>query len=145
MVLATYYELLKEYVSFKTVHDTTTFSFEAEKTIKWLSDLFMKHQFEVKEYSTYDIPLLLATHIQNKNLPTALIYTYYDLPLIDISPNWKNNPYNLYLGKEEIIGRGVAENKGQFMLYLTTMFHLLQHNQLGYNVIFLIDGTQHKV
>ncbi|MDR2190980.1 MAG: hypothetical protein LBP53_07640 [Candidatus Peribacteria bacterium] len=96
-MLATYYELLKEYISFKTVHDTTTFSSEAEKTIKRLAKLFVKHQFEVQEYHIDDIPLLVATFHQNKNLPTGLIYTNYDLALQEISAEWKNPPFNLYL------------------------------------------------
>jgi glutamate racemase len=111
MVLATYYELLKEYIGFKTIQDTTQFASEAEKTIKRLSQLLKKHNFELQEQSIENTPTLIAKYIQNKNLPTGLIYTNYDLELLEISPERKNNPFNLYLGKDEIIGRGVAENK----------------------------------
>ncbi|MDR0369225.1 MAG: hypothetical protein LBH96_01470 [Candidatus Peribacteria bacterium] len=145
MVLASYYELLKEYISFKTIQDTTQFASEAEKTIKWLSQLLRKHNFEIQEQDIDNTPILIAKYIQNKNLPTGLIYTNYDLELQEISPEWKNNPFNLYLGKEEIIGRGVAENKGQFIIYLTSILNLIEQDKLGYNIIFLIDGTQNKV
>jgi pyruvate-formate lyase-activating enzyme len=97
MVLATYYELLKDYISFKTIHDTNGFATEAEKTVKRLANLLAKQNFEIKEYSINDTPLLVAKCVQNKNLPTALIYTNYDLELQDISAEWKNNPFNLYL------------------------------------------------
>jgi acetylornithine deacetylase/succinyl-diaminopimelate desuccinylase-like protein len=130
MVLATYYELLKDYISFKTIHDTTTFATEAEKAVKRIANLLTKNHFEVKEYNVDDTPILIAKFVQNKNLPTALIYTNYDLQLQEISSDWKNNPFNLYLGKEEIIGRGVAESKGQFVIYLATILNLLQNDQL---------------
>jgi acetylornithine deacetylase/succinyl-diaminopimelate desuccinylase-like protein len=97
MVLATYYELLKEYISFKTIHDTNQFTTEAEKTIKRLATLLAKQNFEIKEYSIHDTPILVAKYVQNKNLPTVLIYTNYDLELQEISAERKNNPFNLYL------------------------------------------------
>lgn len=130
MVLATYYELLKDYIGFKTIHDTSTFTSEAEKTVRWLANLFVKHHFEVHEYSVDDTPVLVAKFNQNKNLPTGLIYTNYDLELQEISSERKNNPFNLYLGKDEIIGRGVAENKGQFIVYLTAILELIAHEKL---------------
>ena len=97
MVLTTYYELLKEYTSFKTIHDTSTFASEAEKTIRWLTHFFVQHRFQVQEYSIDDTPILVAQFHQNKNLPTGLIYTHYDLELQEISSEWKNHPFNLYL------------------------------------------------
>jgi hypothetical protein len=97
MLLATYYELLKEYISFKTIHDTATFTSEAENALQRLADLFVKHKFEVHTYSVDDTPLLIASFNQNKNLPTGLIYTNYDLNSQEISSEWKNNPFNLYL------------------------------------------------
>ena len=97
MVLATYYELLKEYLSFKTVHDTSTFSSEAEKTIKRMASVFMKYKFEVHEHTVNDVPILIARFDQNKNLPTGLVYTNYDLDLQEISSERKNNPFSLYL------------------------------------------------
>ncbi|MDR0859729.1 MAG: hypothetical protein LBO09_01770 [Candidatus Peribacteria bacterium] len=130
MVLSTYYELLKDYISFKTLHDTSTFVSEAEKMVKWLANLFVKYHFEVHEYSVDDIPLLVAKFVQNKNLPTCLIYTNYDLQLQEVTTDWKNNPFNLYLGKEEIIGRGVAENKGPFIIYLSTILSLIANEKL---------------
>ncbi|MDR0282561.1 MAG: peptidase dimerization domain-containing protein [Candidatus Peribacteria bacterium] len=39
----------------------------------------------------------------------------------------------------------MAEHKGQFMIYLTTILHLIENNKLGYNITLLIDGTQNKV
>lgn len=145
MVLASYYELLKEYIGFKTIQDTTQFTSEAEKTIKWLSQLLRKYNFEIQEQNIDNTPILTAKYIQNKNLPTGLIYTNYDLELLEISQERKNNPFNLYLGKDEIIGRGVAENKGQFIIYLSSIFKLIEEEKLGYNIIFLIDGTQNKI
>ncbi|MDR2541636.1 MAG: hypothetical protein LBD11_08010 [Candidatus Peribacteria bacterium] len=130
MVLSTYYELLKDYISFKTLHDTSTFASEAEKTVKWLANLFSKYRFEVQEYSVDDIPVLTAKFVQNKNLPTCLIYTNYDLQSQEITADWKNNPFNLYLGKDEIIGRGVAENKGPFIIYLSTVLYLIANDKL---------------
>ncbi|MDR3168298.1 MAG: hypothetical protein LBU27_00610 [Candidatus Peribacteria bacterium] len=97
MELSTYYELLKDYISFKTLQDTSTFAAEAEKTVKWLAALFLKQQFEVREYSVDDTPILMARYLQNKNLPTCLIYTNYDLPLQEITTERKNNPFHLYL------------------------------------------------
>jgi len=145
MPLATYYELLRDVVSFKTLHNTSSFISEADKMISWFATLFTKYHFEVQTYVVDDIPLLVARYVQNKNLPTGLIYTHYDLQVQEISSEWKNNPFNLYLGKEEIIGRGVAENKGQFMMYVTSILDLIEQGKLGYNVLFLIDGTQGKV
>jgi len=97
MVLAKYYELLKEYISFRTIHDTNQFSSEAEKSMQRLKQLLTSAGFEVKEYYQDDIPVLIAKYILNKNLPTALIYTNYDSECFEISSEWKNNPFHLYL------------------------------------------------
>jgi hypothetical protein len=70
MELSTYYELLRDYISFKTLHTTSSFTNEAEKTLKRLANLFTKYHFEVNEYNVDDIPILIAKIIQNKNLPT---------------------------------------------------------------------------
>lgn len=111
MNFTAYYEFLKEYVSFQTLQDSVNFQAEAEKTIKRLGKVFLKNGFETQEYLVNDIPLLVSKFVHNKNLPTGLIYTHYDMLMPEISSEWKNNPFNLYLGKEEIIGKGVAENK----------------------------------
>ncbi|MDR0607470.1 MAG: hypothetical protein LBG52_03805 [Candidatus Peribacteria bacterium] len=97
MELSTYYELLRDYISFKTIHNTLTFASEAEKTVKWFAGIFAKYQFETREYSVDDTPILVAKYLRNKNLPTGLIYTHYDLSLQEITTEWKNNPFNLYL------------------------------------------------
>ena len=130
MVLSRYYELLKEYIAFNTIQDSKSFSKEAELTMKWLNNLLKKQNFDIQEYSVDDCPILIAKQIQNQNLPTCLIYTNYDLELQEISPEWKNNPFHLYLGKDEVIGRGVAENKGQFIIYLASILELIEQNKL---------------
>ncbi|GHW02924.1 hypothetical protein AGMMS50249_7100 [candidate division SR1 bacterium] len=145
MPLATYYELLKDYIEFQTIQDTTIFAIEAEKTINRFSKILKKSGFEVQNHAIQSIPTLVAKYIHNKNLPTVIIYTYYDLIMSEVSNDWKNNPFNLYLGKDEIIGKGVAENKGQFLACLTSISHLIDEGKLGYNVIFLIDGCQNHI
>ena len=145
MNFTAYYEFLKEYVSFQTLQDSVNFQAEAEKTIKRLGKVFLKNGFETQEYLINDIPLLVSKFVHNKNLPTGLIYTHYDMLMPEISSEWKNNPFNLYLGKEEIIGKGVAENKWPFCIYLTTILELIKEDKLWYNVIFLVDGGQYRV
>ncbi len=140
-----YYEFLKEYISFQTLQNSVNFNAEAEKTIKWLEKIFLKNGFKTQEYLVNDIPLLVSKYVYNKNLPTGLIYTHYDMLMPEISSDWKNNPFSLYLGKEDIIGKWVAENKGPFCVYLTTILDLIKEDKLWYNVIFLIDGSQHCV
>ncbi|MFA5748288.1 MAG: M20/M25/M40 family metallo-hydrolase [Candidatus Absconditabacterales bacterium] len=141
-MLAEYYQLLKEFVSFKSISADQNFSDEIKKTAERLKKLFETNGFQSKIFPGYGNPILFATYNLNKSLPTCLIYGHYDVHFADKKEGRKKDPFSLHIGKDKVFGRGVVDNKGQILIHLLNIFHLIKDGKLGYNIIFLIQGDK---
>lgn len=143
-MFAEYYELLKSYISFKTVFGSKDFWLEAKKTVEWLWKLFQKNQIPFSlDLLESDSPVILALLQHDPSLPTVLVYSHYDLSAEWMDQKWKEDPFHLFLGKEDLIAKGVAEEKWCFMFFLKEIFSAREENRLAYNVKFLVSGDYH--
>jgi len=141
-MLAKYYQFLKELVELKTI------SWEKKSTpdIKKAS-ILLKERSENSGMKSiivewYDNPIVVSSYVFDKNLPTCLIYWHYDVQPAHKSEWWKQDPFSLYIGKDKIFGRWVADNKWQFLIHFLTVGELIKSKKLWYNVIFLIEGNE---
>lgn len=101
-----------------------------------------EHNFAVDIISGYGNPIVLGSYIHNDTLPTCLVYGHYDVQAAERDDGWKYDPFSLHLGKDKIYGRGVADNKGQFLIHLVNIFSLIKEKRLGYNIIILLAGDE---
>lgn len=141
-MLAQYYNLLKDIISYKTVSVQNGSFPEMQAMVQYFSKLFQEHDCEVEVVSGYGNPIVLASYLHNPKLPTCLIYGHYDVQGADKKDGRKHDPFSLYLGKEKIYGRGVADNKWQFLIHLLTIFDLIKKKNLCYNIKIVLDGDK---
>ncbi|WP_327674177.1 MULTISPECIES: M20 family metallopeptidase [unclassified Streptomyces] len=87
-------------------------------------------------------PFLVARRTEAEGLPTLLTYGH-----ADVQPGhpdrWRTglDPWRLTVEGERWYGRGVADNKGQHLVNLVALEHVIGQRQgtLGYNVVVLLE------
>ena len=138
-MLAQYYHILKDIISYKTVSWASESFPEMQAMSKYLFKLFQEHNFDVEIVTGYGNPIVLASYVHNPKLPTCLIYGHYDVQTATKSDGRKYDPFSLHLGKEKIYGRGVADDKWQFLIHLLTIFDLIKNKNLCYNIKVILE------
>lgn len=139
---AAYYQILKELIAIQSISVDTEHMNDIEKIAIYLNTMLQDNGFVSEILHGYGNPLVLGKFSVDKSLPTMLLYGHYDVQTADFT-EWRNNdPFSLYISKDKIYGRGVADNKGQFLIHLLTIFNLIQTKKLGYNVIVLLEGNE---
>jgi acetylornithine deacetylase/succinyl-diaminopimelate desuccinylase-like protein len=86
-------------------------------------------------------PFLLATRIEDPNLPTVLGYGHGDV-IRGLDVQWAEglSPWRLTVRGDRWYGRGVADNKGQHLVNLTALQAVLEtRGSLGFNAKMLIE------
>ncbi len=142
LMLATYYQILKELVAFKSISVDKQFSDDIEKTAIYLNALLQDNWLSSEIIHGYGNPVVFGKFFVDKSLPTMLLYGHYDVQ-IAVDTEWrKHDPFSLYIGKDKIYGRGVSDNKWQFLIHLLTIFNLIQSKNLWYNVTVLIEWNE---
>ena len=87
----------------------------------------------------YGNPIVIARYHHDDSLPTVLIYGHYDVQPAEQQDGWKQSPFDLQQTPERLIARGAIDNKGQCAIHMITVFELIKQNNLGYNVVFMIE------
>ena len=142
LMLASYYQILKELIAIPSVSVDAHHMDDNEKIALYLNALLHDNGFISEIVHGYGNPLVLGKFSVNPSLPTMLLYGHYDVQTARIDEWWEHDPFSLYIGKDKIYGRGVADNKGQFLIHLLTIFDLIQSKKMWYNVIVLLEGNE---
>lgn len=104
---------------------------------KWLTALgFRCDRHEVEGH-----PFLVAQRVEGADLPTILSYSHGDV-VPGMEDRWSDGrePWTLTEVGDDWFGRGIADNKGQFLVNLTALETVLaQRGQLGANMTWLIE------
>ncbi len=86
-------------------------------------------------------PVLLATRIEDSKLPTFICYGHGDV-VLGMEGRWANgrDPWRLSFEGERVYGRGVVDNKGQHLVHLSAIAHIIAaRGKLGFNHKILIE------
>ena len=86
-------------------------------------------------------PVLLATRIEDASLPTFICYGHGDV-VLGMEGRWNEDrdPWALSFDGDRVYGRGVADNKGQHLVHMAAIEHILAtRGSLGFNHKFLIE------
>lgn len=97
--------------------------------------------FTVARHAADGHPFLIAQRMEGSGLPTILSYSHGDV-VPGMEGRWSDglDPWTLTEVGEDWFGRGIADNKGQFLVNLTAVETILaQSGALGVNVIWLIE------
>jgi acetylornithine deacetylase/succinyl-diaminopimelate desuccinylase-like protein len=153
-IYSSYFKKLKSATAIKSISTDKKYSKELLKQVKWVEKEFKKAGFKVKKYHKYGNTILLGTLNVNKNYPTVLHYGHYDIqPAHQTKQDkntkknasnaiWKTDPFKVVEKDKKLYGRGVVDNKGQFLVYLTAVEALKKANKLKYNVKFIVEGNE---
>ena len=86
-------------------------------------------------------PFLIATRIEDANLPTVLSYGHGDV-IRGLDAQWRPGlaPWVLSEEGDKLFGRGTADNKGQHTINIGALHSVLKaRGRLGFNVKLLIE------
>lgn len=138
-----YIQLLKDFVSFKTVSTDSAFKGEMNKAVAWISKLCKAHGFSVSLLKGPNTnPVVCASYMVNKKAKTVLVYGHYDVQPAQKEEGWKTNPFVLTKKDQRYVARGVVDNKGQVLAHMVAVFDAIKNKTLKYNVTFLIEGNE---
>ncbi len=138
-----YKNLLKEYVSFKSISTDEIYKEEMNKTVSWLSQTLKKYKFEVKVWEgKISNPVVFAEYTISKDAETILIYGHYDVQPAEKEDGWKSDPFTLAESKGKLLARGVVDNKGQNLVHIVAIGELIKNNELKYNIKFMLEGNE---
>ena len=84
-MLERYIELMKPFISLRSISTDPQYKEELEKTATFLVDLLESHGFEAKAITGYSNPIIYAHYVVDPDAPTYLIYGHYDVQPADIS------------------------------------------------------------
>lgn len=97
--------------------------------------------FEIHRVDVNGHPFLIAQRIEDARLPRVLTYSHGDV-VPGMAGDWEEarDPWTLTEAGDLWFGRGIADNKGQFLVNLTAVEALLEaRGALGFNLIWLIE------
>ena len=137
-----YRDILSKLVSFKSISTNDNFIDDIENIVNFLENLFKQFGFYVEIIRGYSNPIVYASYVVDESYKTALIYGHYDVQPASIEDGWFSEPFNLTEKDNRFYARGVADNKGQFLVYLITITNLIKTNNLKYNIKFIIEGNE---
>ncbi len=80
---------------------------------------------------------------KNPNAKTLLFYNHYDVQPEDPLELWNSNPYVLTVDGNFMYGRGVADDKGEFLTRLKAVEYILkEYEDVPCNIKFIVEGEE---
>ena len=91
---------------------------------------------------TINNPVIFAEiPAKQKNMPTVLFYGHYDVQPARDRELWDSEPFVPEIRNGRMYGRGVADNKGQFLTQLLAVEAFLKNTEeVPVNVKIILDG-----
>jgi len=134
-----YVRILKELVSYRSV--TSWGLDEVRDCASYLSDLLKERGFKVSVKSYGGAPVVLAE--VGSGSKSFIMYNHYDVQPTDPLDLWRSDPFNLDARDGLLVGRGVADNKGNIVARIAAVDSLLDYlDVLDLRVKFLIEGEE---
>jgi acetylornithine deacetylase/succinyl-diaminopimelate desuccinylase-like protein len=106
-----------------------------------IAGMFAEIGFATEIISGPHPPIMLASRIEDDVLATLLSYSHADT-VPGMHDLWTHGakPWQLSRRNGALFGRGVADNKGQFLVNLTALRHVLRdQGRLGFNLHWIVE------
>ncbi|OAN73986.1 hypothetical protein A8B78_17720 [Jannaschia sp. EhC01] len=132
---------LAELIGFRTDAKAPDSGPDLSAYLDHISQWFAALGFSVTRHTQDGHLFLVAQRLEGADLPTILSYSHGDV-VPGMAGRWRNDldPWTLTQVGEDWFGRGIADNKGQFLVNLTALETVLgQRGRLGANVTWLIE------
>jgi acetylornithine deacetylase/succinyl-diaminopimelate desuccinylase-like protein len=117
---------------------------DCRRTAEWIAaDLERIGMEHVEVAETGGHPIVYADWLHAPDAPTVLVYCHYDVQPVDPLELWTSPPFEPVVDGDRILGRGVADDKGQLHLHLRATEALLAtRGGLPVNLKFAFEGEE---
>lgn len=137
-----YLEQMKKFIAYHSISTDEQYKNDMSQTANYLIKLLNSHGCETQSITGYGNPIVVASYVVDKKLPTCLVYGHYDVQPADIS-EWRNqDPFAMEVTDEKIIARWAVDNKGQIMIHVISIINAIQNGDLQYNIKFMIEWDE---
>ena len=117
---------------------------DCRRTAEWIAaDLERIGMEHVEVAETAGNPVVYADWLHADGAPTVVVYCHYDVQPVDPLDLWTSPPFEPVVVGDRILGRGVADDKGQLHLHLRATEALLAtRGRLAVNLKFVFEGEE---
>jgi acetylornithine deacetylase/succinyl-diaminopimelate desuccinylase-like protein len=137
-------ESYKELVRIPSISALPEHAADCRRTAEWIvADLERIGMEHAAVAETGGHPMAYADWLHAPGAPTVLVYCHYDVQPVDPLDLWTSPPFEPVVEGHRILGRGVADDKGQLHLHLRAAEALLAtRGSLPVNLKFVFEGEE---
>ena len=137
-------ESYKELVRIPSISALPEHTGDCRRAADWIAaDLERIGMEHVEVAETGGHPVVYADWLYADGAPTVLVYCHYDVQPVDPLELWTSPPFEPVVVGDRILGRGVADDKGQLHLHLRATEALLAtRGSLPVNLRFVFEGEE---
>jgi acetylornithine deacetylase/succinyl-diaminopimelate desuccinylase-like protein len=137
-------ESYKELVRIPSISALPEHAADCRRTAEWIAADLERIGMEGVEVSeTGGHPVVYADWLHATDAPTVLVYCHYDVQPVDPLELWTSPPFEPVVEGHRILGRGVADDKGQLHLHLRAIEALLAtRGRLPVNLRIVFEGEE---
>jgi acetylornithine deacetylase/succinyl-diaminopimelate desuccinylase-like protein len=137
-------ESYKELVRIPSISALPEHAPDCRRAAEWIAaDLERIGMEHVELAETGGHPIVYADWLHADGAPTVLVYCHYDVQPVDPLDLWTSPPFEPVVVGNRILGRGVADDKGQLHLHLRAIEALLgTRGRLPINLRIVFEGEE---
>ena len=137
-------ESYKELIRIPSISAIPEYAADCRRAAEWIAaDLERIGMEHVEVAETGGHPVVYADWLNAAGAPTVLVYCHYDVQPVDPLELWTSPPFEPVVVGDRILGRGVADDKGQLHLHLRATEALLAtRRRLPVNLRFVFEGEE---
>ena len=138
---------LFQLIAIKSVSTDPAFAKDCQDAAEWLSKELASLGFEASVRPTQGHPMVVAHgKAPRPDVPHLLFYGHYDVQPPDPLELWETPPFEPRIKDAEtgqqIVGRGVADDKGQLMTFIEAVRAFKETGDLPCKISFLLEGEE---
>jgi acetylornithine deacetylase/succinyl-diaminopimelate desuccinylase-like protein len=117
---------------------------DCRRAAEWIAaDLERIGMEHIEVSDTGGHPVVYADWLKADGAPTVLVYCHYDVQPVDPLDLWTSPPFEPVVEGDRILGRGVADDKGQLHVHLRAIEALLATRaRLPVNLKLVFEGEE---
>lgn len=142
-------ESLNQFISFKTVSSLPKYRADCRRGASYLRSVFQNFGAATEMINTSEPcnPIVFAKFRGNPTSAASrkkiLFYGHYDVIAAENEQGkWMHDPFTLTGEGGYLYGRGISDNKGPIMAAIYAAHELANEQNLGSDIIFLIEGEE---
>ena len=137
-------ESYKDFVRIPSISALPEHAPDCRRAAEWIAaDLERSGLEHVEVAETGGHPVVYADWLHAEGAPTVIVYCHYDVQPVDPLDLWTSPPFEPVVVGNRILGRGVADDKGQLHLHLRAAEALLAtRGRLAVNVRYVFEGEE---